>query len=356
VTNPQAAAVLLNYPPARFIGAELATHALLRTLQDRDWDIRVLLHTPPAPGTTHYDRIHIRPLRQVTATSVTSGGYPAPDDAFLLTHSYISPALLQPIQDARARFKTPIVLYAHSSRDHTKQAISLINPDLIIPNSHTTAHALDLPMHTTVHPPLNLPASSEYALAALISAAPRPRRAGYVNSTEIKGGELLRDLARAHQGRKSPNPLYTLHAITGGYGEQLAPAAEQVPHRQMAARYYNQIGVHLQPSQSESYGLTALEALSYGVPVISSDLPGPREALKGVPSRFIHWMPPQTPTGKTFTAVELDLRIRYVLSLPPPTPREARRLAVALRRTSAAAATERSLAEQRLRSLYAHSQ
>lgn len=327
----------------RFIGAELATHALLKHLQSKGWAVRVLTFQPPPSGVTAYDGVPLFPLQQITGSPPTllAGGYPSDQDDLLLTHLYAGPDVIRPLLDARGRNSTPIAVYAHHYRPHARTALAALRPDHIIPNSRATALKLDLPSDTAVRPPLELPDPD--ALLQRITDAPRPPVAGYVNSAPIKGGALLLELSNI---TRRP---YELHGLDGGYGEQLLPAHQPVPHADMPAAYYQQIGVHLQLSTSESWGSTALEALSHGIPVISTDLPGPREALHKFPKRFVHWMP--AAPSPDYSAAYLDLLIRYVLALPVPAARECATLAAALTRTAAASAADRERAEKRLRAL-----
>lgn len=43
----------------------------------------------------------------------------------------------------------------------------------------------------------------------------------------------------------------------------------------------------VQPSRSEGFGLTLVEAVAAGIPVIASNIDGPAEILKGIPSAFL---------------------------------------------------------------------
>lgn len=45
-------------------------------------------------------------------------------------------------------------------------------------------------------------------------------------------------------------------------------------------KFYNDIDIFCQPSHFEPFGLTIIEAMSYGLPVVSTDCDGPREIIK----------------------------------------------------------------------------
>ena len=45
-------------------------------------------------------------------------------------------------------------------------------------------------------------------------------------------------------------------------------------------KFYNEIDIFCQPSHFEPFGLTIIEAMSYGLPVVSTDCDGPKEIIK----------------------------------------------------------------------------
>ena len=45
-------------------------------------------------------------------------------------------------------------------------------------------------------------------------------------------------------------------------------------------KFYNKIDIFCQPSHFEPFGLTIIEAMSYGLPVVSTDCDGPKEIIK----------------------------------------------------------------------------
>jgi glycosyltransferase involved in cell wall biosynthesis len=57
------------------------------------------------------------------------------------------------------------------------------------------------------------------------------------------------------------------------------PNIEYRPFNENIQDFYNEIDILLIPSKSEGYCTVALEALSQGVPVVGSDIPGIREVV-----------------------------------------------------------------------------
>jgi glycosyltransferase involved in cell wall biosynthesis len=61
----------------------------------------------------------------------------------------------------------------------------------------------------------------------------------------------------------------------------------QVPYSEIG-KYYSKADIFIHPSYPESFGMVLLEAMSYGVPVVASDLPCFRESTKGAASLLFH--------------------------------------------------------------------
>ncbi|GAA0594118.1 hypothetical protein GCM10010174_06530 [Kutzneria viridogrisea] len=99
-----------------------------------------------------------------------------------------------------------------------------------------------------------------------------------VNCNPDKGGHVLEQLAK-----RMPDTKFL--AVTGAYGWQVIPdlpnveVLEHVPGEEMRERVYARTRVLLMPSSYESWGLTGVEALASGLPVVAHPTPGLCESL-----------------------------------------------------------------------------
>ena len=97
-----------------------------------------------------------------------------------------------------------------------------------------------------------------------------------VNYNENKGGATLREVARMMPDRK-------FLAVAGGYGKMVSDQPDNVeimPNTPDMQAVYEQSRIVLMPSDYESWGRVAGEAMACGIPVIASPTPGLRENLK----------------------------------------------------------------------------
>jgi glycosyltransferase involved in cell wall biosynthesis len=94
------------------------------------------------------------------------------------------------------------------------------------------------------------------------------------NVNDNKGGKLLIQLAKAL-------PDIEFMGVLGGYGNQIqdktVPNLRYVPHTNKIKDIYKQAWVVIMPSALETWGRTAIEAMSSGIPVIANPTPGLRE-------------------------------------------------------------------------------
>ncbi len=98
-----------------------------------------------------------------------------------------------------------------------------------------------------------------------------------VNLTDNKGPDVFYKLAEM-------NPDLQFMGVIGGYEESVQdirdlPNVTIHPHTPNISSIYSRSSIVLVPSKYESYSRVAVEAMEYGVPVISSGTPGLRECL-----------------------------------------------------------------------------
>jgi hypothetical protein len=346
-------AVLLSYPPARWVGAEIATHALLRTMADRGHEVSVLALEGGSEGVPEHDGVPVRELLPGALEGL---------HGLLVTHPYAMEALRGPVEGSGL----PVVVLAHSDRPEIVRALERRRRDVLVVNSLATARGLGAsPGDGTcfvVHPPLSVPDSNGDSNRPSWSSvdandldsnadsnvdrglwAPFERfgdrpLVGFVNGTVLKGGWTVEQtIAEGLEGED-----YRFVGVPGGYGGDTLEFTPEAAGRMLARQlppagmegYFARIAVHVQPSLSESWGMTALEALARGVPVVSARTPGTDEALAGFGPRWVRWIGP----GAARPNHDLDRGVRALLAAGPPTAAEDRERAEEVervRRTSA---------------------
>lgn len=246
------AAVTLDYPPRRFIGSELATHAMLKALQQAGHDVEVFTLARDALPFT-YDGIPVTPgvrwLRRIR-----------PD--VIVSHVELAAKV--------RRWKVPSVGVTHNARSGAQATVGDPAWSLIVHNAQTTADQLaewrQAP-YIVVHPPVDW---RDYQVD-------RDGAEAYtlVNVTGEKGSDTFYELAKRMPDRR-------FLGVLGGYQEQERkdlPNVELVPHTGDMRAVYAQTRVLLMPSEHESWGRVAVEAMSSGIPVVATDLPGIRECV-----------------------------------------------------------------------------
>ena len=94
------------------------------------------------------------------------------------------------------------------------------------------------------------------------------------NVNDNKGGNLLVQLAKAL-------PEIQFQGIMGGYRKQIThnglPNLKYTQHTTQIKDVYAQTWVMIMPSKEETWGRTAVEAMSSGIPIVVSPTPGLRE-------------------------------------------------------------------------------
>ena len=262
--GPRIVAHTLSYPPARRIGAELATHALLAHLADQGWRAVVI------PG--QHPNVHPYVTDDVlVAPSLLASGVQAD---VVLAHV--------PLHGASRRMAdrsgAPLVMTAHGGPPGwIAQQARGADPNLLIVNSatmHLSAQRTGLPL-LTVRPPV-------WPEDHSIGHDPDGACVTIVNARADKGGGIVAELAR-----RMPNTPFLV--VEGGHGDT-APALHSrsnvtiVPHASVSMRWvWEHTRVLLMPSLEESWGMVAVEAMHSGIPVIGSIAPGLSECLGTLP-------------------------------------------------------------------------
>ena len=102
----------------------------------------------------------------------------------------------------------------------------------------------------------------------------KPRYITLSNVNYNKGGELLIQLAKAC-------PELEFMGVEGGYAKQITdktlPNLTYIKHTNRIKDVYASTWVQIMPSSAETWGRTAVEAMSSGIPVVVSPTPGLKE-------------------------------------------------------------------------------
>lgn len=251
---------LFAYPPLRMIGSELMTSLLLEAIAQRGHEVRC--------ATIADTRPYLRGGVRVSARMVDllSDRESAPD--VFVTHPEL--AEFNFYRAAGLGAKTAAVV--HNVRDEAMKGLEHHPFDLIVSNSAemqaVIRERLGLESIVVRPPTRDLRPPS----------APLPRRfVTLVNLTPDKGAQLFYELAE-----KRPD-LHFL-GIVGGYGDQVIrddlPNVTIMSSTDAMGLVLALTRVLIMPSEHESWGMVGCEALVQGVPVISTPLPGPMEALR----------------------------------------------------------------------------
>lgn len=244
-------AFTLNYPPHRYIGAELMTHGLLKAIQARGHE--VLVHALDSPTSHTFDGI------QVLGEDRDEWHI---DADIVLAHAGLS---WQGVEH-RQRTGTPLALICHNSGDGVRDDLRGARADLVIVNSETMR--AELGGDIVVHPiaPRTVPLRGDRVTAMSLN--------------KLKGGTQFWRLAR-----RMPDVGFL--GVRSGYGKQIVhrlPNVEiidHVPHDRLDSEVWARTSVFLQLSSSESWGMAAGEALAHGIPIVAHPTPGLREHLGG---------------------------------------------------------------------------
>lgn len=247
-------------PPSHNAGSELMIHTMLRYLAEQGHEARVVVsrgedrvHQGVAyystDGARHQDEIRADHARWCDVI-VTH-----------LDHTRIA------IKHARSR-KKPIVHLVHNHLQLVANQVSERSCDLAVFNSEWLREAVEWGHDSiVVRPPV---LSKDYKVTGPHDSV------CMANMTYTKGCETFYELARRRRSDK-------FLGVLGAYGEQIIrqiPNVEIAEHTgDMAADFYARCRVLLVPSDYESWGRVAVEALASGIPVIAHPTDGLLESL-----------------------------------------------------------------------------
>lgn len=256
-------AMIPDYPP-RGVGSWVMTHNLLRALVDRGHEADVVLS---AADGDPYELDGVRVWPHVDK----SDPFRFIDDVHVLVAHVESAGRALALGELRG---VPVVQVAHNAGAFTEAALRKRPASLTVFNSRHVADKLSgLCGRSIIIPPPVHVADYETTPGDAVTL---------INLSEDKGAEVFYALAERFPDRR-------FVGVRGGYGVQVTPHGPDdlpnveilghVPPSEMRDRVYARTRILLMPSAHESWGRTGVEAMTSGIPVIASDLPGLRESL-----------------------------------------------------------------------------
>jgi glycosyltransferase involved in cell wall biosynthesis len=242
------------YPPKHNCGSEWMAHNINKFLVKQGHEVRVILHQ------AHKYKIKVPYIFdgvEVTGPTHRIEQYQWPD--VLLTHLEYTGHTL-PLGHLSRR---PVIQFVHGNKRY--QSIENAKHARVVYNSQWIADELQYKWQSMVFNPF-----CDYDF---INVNDNPINNEYitlVNLNENKGANVFYEIAKAMPGRK-------FLGVIGGYDDQIIkklPNVTIVPNAKDIREYYKQTRIILMPSELESWGMVATEAMCNGIPVISSRTPG----------------------------------------------------------------------------------
>lgn len=232
-------------------------HGIAKDLMAKGHSVRVLLHQANQYKITNnycYDGVDVFPPNK----NVIDGLMRWCDAVF--THLDYTRWTIH----AAKMYKKPVFHLIHNSHPYP-EIIDAEKPQYIIYNSFWLKDLLNYKFSNFILPP-----PVDYRHFDLGIDHEKSDYITLINLNKNKGGEIFEQIARAMPNKK-------FMGVMGSYDEQVIPKAPNIRIVEKSTNikeYYRQTRILLMPSEYESWGMTATEAMSSGIPVISTDTPG----------------------------------------------------------------------------------
>ena len=253
------------YPPEHLCGAEFMLHGINKHMQAKGDTVKVLLHQAnqyKIESHYIYDNVDVFPPDQNTTLNLFRWA----DMAFThldYTNWTIGMGAIQ---------RRPVFHLIHNTHN-CLNIETAEKPQFIVYNSEWAKQELGYKHDSIVlHPPVdwrfydtNIDPSLNEAITL-------------INLDHNKGGHILRQIAEAMPYRKFIGVVgsYSEPWKIGQYTDQPANVTV-VPKTDNIREIYRQTRILIMPSEYESWGRTATEAMCSGIPVISTGTPGLQE-------------------------------------------------------------------------------
>lgn len=245
------ATTVLSYPPKRYIGAEKMDHAIHLELLRRGHDTRVFAKDHQSKK-WEYQGIPVN--------------HPTDSVDLVIGHIDAQAWQYQAFYELQAKKQVAI---QHNLTNDTSLRERMYQQDMMIYNSEymLSIGRNQAPVKTVLRPPIAMPnvPLSKGDKVTIINLAPVKASGFWAWALQM--------------------PDVEFQAVVGGWGEQQIwkpdlPNVKVIPQTSNLVPVWKETKVLLMPSQFESWGMVASEALRYGIHTITCDhLPGVKENL-----------------------------------------------------------------------------
>jgi len=248
------------YPPKHNCGAEYMIHWMLKDLQSKGHHIKILLHQANKYRISNnyiFDGIDVFPPQENVIDSLMRWSHA------VFTHLDYTRWTIA----SAALYKKPVFHLIHNSHPYP-EIINARHNQHIVYNSLWLKNLLNYQWPNFIMTP-----PVDYRIYDLQIDPAKNEYITLINTNENKGGKIFEQLAKA-----MPNKRFL--GVLGSYDEQVKanlPNLTYVPNTSDINQYYRQTRILLMPSEYESWGRTATEAMCSGIPVICSEAEGLKE-------------------------------------------------------------------------------
>lgn len=248
------------YPPSHLCGAEFFAHNIAKAMIKRGHQVRVLLHYKEGL-TSDYT------FEGVDVYLVNKANYKALFEwsQVVMTHLDISYWTFE----FAAKMKKPCVFMAHNTFSYDC-VNSTFKGRYVIYNSQHSKDELNYP-----NPGFVLPPPCDYRHYDVGGDPFKRKYITLINHNANKGGDVLVEIAKLM-------PKVKFLAVQGSYYEQVYSEEKNITYlpKQVDIReVYKQTRLLIMPSDYESWGMTATEAMCNGIPVLANFTDGLMENL-----------------------------------------------------------------------------
>lgn len=246
------------YPPKHNCGAEYMLHNIVKHLQSKGHNVRVLLHQANHYKITNnysWDGVDVFPPN----ANLIEGMFRWADAVF--THLDYTRWTM----NAAKLYKKPVFHLIHNSHPYP-EIIDAEQKQHIIYNSEWLKDLLQYNFpNFVITPPIDY---RNYDIGASTGD-----KITLINLNKNKGGEVFHRIAEAM-------PHKQFLGVFGSYDEQVTqnlPNVTYISNTPDIKQVYKQSRIVLMPSEYESWGMVATEAMCSGIPVICTETPGLKE-------------------------------------------------------------------------------
>ena len=248
------------YPPKHNCGAEYMIHWMLKDLQSKGHQVKVLLHQAnhyKIKNNYVFDGIDVFPPQPNVIDSLMNWSH------VVFTHLDYTRWTI----GAAQLYKKPVFHLIHNSHLYPEIVNANANQHIVY-NSFWLKDKLNYNWPNFIMTP-----PVDYRIYDLGIDPSKNEYITLINLNENKGGKIFEKIAEAM-------PHKRFLGVLGSYDEQVRPSIKNltiVPNSADILQHYRKTRILLMPSEYESWGRTATEAMCSGIPVICSEAEGLKE-------------------------------------------------------------------------------